>query len=327
MPLRVTSRRRKLQVSVANLVEIDRTGVMLRGSVSVEPRHAPVFGVQLQVPGNWDITSVLSDSNPVPWESLRVGRVADDGAWQTVDVEFAEPLNPGQSREVTLTARQHPDDWLDQKNGFTELPFPGLRVAGSDTVEGTVLIRAPPDVELLVSDLPGDVQPMAAERNAESRAQTPGTALQYRYQNGANLGGYLKIRKKPAKVSAETLAFVRLERDTLDIHYQLDLRIEHGTIRRIGFTLPAVVGENIEVAPIGSSARVIEKQSAAVTNGDDRSTESYLWQIVLDRAVTGHFKMAIDFERPLSAAGGHDESGRADDPTRRRPRLQCRFQY
>ncbi|MFW6106611.1 MAG: DUF1559 domain-containing protein [bacterium] len=300
-------------MAVANLVEINRVGVVLRSSVNVEARNAPVFGIQLQLPGTWEITSVLSDNSPVAWESLRNRRLAaEDGMWQTIDVEFAKSLNPGQSRGITLTARQYPARWLDQEQGFTELPFPGLRVARSDTVEGTVLLRAPPDIELLVSDLPSDVQPMAAERKAESRTQTPGTALQYRYQNGANLSGRLKIRKKAAKVSAETLAFVRLERDKLDVHYQLNLHIEHGTIRRIGFTLPAVVGDKIQVVPLDSAARVIERERAPLTDADDAGSESDLWRIVLDRPVSGHLALAVEFERPFAPPVGNGESDRLD---------------
>ncbi|MFO7908356.1 MAG: DUF1559 domain-containing protein, partial [Pirellulaceae bacterium] len=309
LPLNVMPRRQTLQVSVANLVEVEPRGVELRSSVSVEPRHAPVFSIQFEVPGDWEITSVLSGDDPVAWESLRIDSAPDaDGGWQIVDFDLATPLSPGQSREITLTAQQHADGWLEQDEGFTELPFPVLRVAGADTVEGTVLIHAPPDIELLVSDLSSDVRPVAAERRAEAASYDSGTALQYQYQNGARVSGRLRIRKKPAKVSAETLAFVRLERDKLDVHYQLDLHIEHGKIRRIRFSLPTAVGDKIQIVPVDSSARVIEQESAPLPNGGDVDTDLSLWRIVLDRPVTGDLTLAVDFERAFSAPAARGES-------------------
>ena len=78
-----------------------------------------------------------------------------------------------------------------------EIPLPELRLVGADEVEGTVLIQAPPDIELLVSGLSDDLEPVAAAPSRETSAPTPGTALQYRYQDDARTSGRLQIRTKP----------------------------------------------------------------------------------------------------------------------------------
>ncbi len=210
-------------------------------------------------------------------------------------------MSPGQSLRVTLTAQRHPDDWLKQDEKFSELPLPELRLAGADEVEGTVLVQAPPDIEVLVSDLSDDLQPVAAGPSPSTSAQTPGTALQYRYQDDARVSGRLQIRTKPAKVSAETLAFVRLDRGKLDVHYQLDLHIRQGTMRQIRFTLPAAVGEKIQIVPVESAARVIEQQHSPLPKAGDADAELCLWQIVLDRPVTGDLTLALDFGQTFSA--------------------------
>ncbi len=171
--------------------------------------------------------------------------------------------------------------------------MPDLRLRGADEVEGTLLVESPPDVELLASDLSDDLQPIAAEPSPAASGETAGTALQYRYQDDARVSGRLRVRAKTAKVSAETLAFARLDRDKLDVHYELDLHIRQGQVQRIGFTLPAAVGERIQVATVGSAARVIEQRCNPAPDSPSKAG-SNAWQIVLDRPVAGDLKLAID---------------------------------
>ncbi len=294
LPLRVTSRRRAVQASVATLVEIDRTGLVLRASATLQPRHAPVFDVQMQLPRDWEVTSVLCGTEPVQWESAGGG--AEGTSLRTVRFDLAAPLNPGESLQIALTAQRHPAGWLEKDEVFHELPLPELRLADVDEVEGTLRLQAPPEIELLVSELSDELQPVAAEATGggaaegEGAPESPGTALQYHYQDDAKITGLLRARTKPAKVSAQTLAFVRLDRGKLDMHYQLDLNIRQGKVRRIEFTLPSAVGDKIQIVPLDSPARVIEQLHTAVNDGAD-----YLWRITLDRPVTGKITLALDF--------------------------------
>ena len=303
LPLRVIPRRRRLQASVATLVEANRTGLVLRSSVTIEPRYAPVFDVQMRLSGDWQVTSVLSAKKPVEWESVRPlgGDPPADGLLQTVRFDLVQPLSPGRSLEIALTAQRHPEGWLEQDQGFSQVALPELRLDGADEVEGTLLVQAPPDIELLVSDLSDDLQPVAAERSGHALAESVDTSLQYRYQDDSRAAGRLHVRTKPAKVSAQTLAFVRLDRGKLDVHYQLDLNVRHGKIRQVRFTLPLAVGEKIHIVPVDSEARVIEQQHTRLPDPDAAGAELYLWQIVLDRPVTGDLTLAVDFGQTFSS--------------------------
>lgn len=308
LPLRIVPREQSIAASVATLVEVDRAGLVLRGSVAVQPRHAPLFGVQLELPRDWDVTSVLAAGEPMEWESdsRRTDRPSAPGGTdlrsvlQTVRFDLARPLNPGQSLEIAISAERHPDGWLERDETFSELPLPELRLAGADEVEGTVLLQAPADIELLVSDLSDDLEPVAADRSRTAVGQTAGTALQYHYQDDARVSGRLQVRGAPAKMAAETLAFVRLDRGKLDVHYQLDLHIRRGKVRQIGFTLPAAVGEKIQIVPIDSPARVIEQRHSPSPGAGESDGELNLWQIVLDRPVSGDLTLALGFGETLS---------------------------
>jgi len=325
LPLRVIPRRRTVQASVATLLDVNRSGLALRSSVTIEPRHAPVFGVQMQLPRHWEVTSVLSANESVEWESVAgTGTNPAAGALlQTVRFDLAKPLRPGQSLHIALSAERHPDDWLKQDEGFSELSLPELKLAGADEVEGTVLVQAPADIELLVSGLSDDLQPVAADPSHNTSAHASGTALQYRYQDDARVSGRLRVRTKPAKVSAETLAFVRLDRGKLDVNYQLDLHIRHGKIRQIRFTLPAAVGEKITIVPVDSAARVIEQRHTPLEKGsgvvfdhgtnqvvsstaENDSRPLFQWQVVLDRPVTGDLTLALDFGQTFSTHANDD---------------------
>ena len=90
--------------------------------------------------------------------------LAADPPRQTIQIELASPLNPDQSLELSLTAEHHPPDWLEQDDGYSGLPLPELRLVGVGEVEGTLLVQAPPDIDVLVSDLSGDLRPETGER-------------------------------------------------------------------------------------------------------------------------------------------------------------------
>ena len=312
LPLRVTPRRGALQASVATLVELDHSGAVLRSSMTIQPRHAAVFEVRIELPGDWEVTSLLSANQPAEWESSRTVGTASggDAGTQIVRCDLAKPLSPGQPLEIALTAEQHPAGWLEEDERFSELALPDLRLAGADEVEGTVLVQAPPDIELLVADLSDDLQPVAADRPDAASTPDAGAALQYRYQDTARVGGRIQVRTRPAKISAETLAFVRPDHGRLDVHYQLDLHIAHGKIRQIRFLLPAAAGEKIRIVPIDSAARVIEQQHEPPPAADGADAESYLWRVVFDRPVTGDLALAIDFSQ-VSAV--HPPGGQAGD--------------
>ncbi len=324
LPLRVVPRHRIVQASVATLVEVNRTGLALRASLSLEPRHAPLFGVELQLPRGWQVTSVLCADNLIDWQSdAQSGTTVADGSLQTVKFDLPTPLSPGQSMEITLAAQRHPEDWLkdtdetqpvsppsraaaqgplQRDERFHELPLPELRVVGADEVEGTLLVRTPAEIELVVTDLSDDLEPAAADQSRSSPQAGSETALQYRYQDDARVSGRLRVRTMPAKVSAETLAFVRLDRDRLDVHYQVDMQIRQGRIRQIGFTLPAAVGEKIVVVPVDSAARILEQRHTPVSDGPGPGSDLTLWTVIFDRPMTGDLTLAVDCTQTLSEA-------------------------
>lgn len=307
LPLRLTTRRRTVQASWASLLDVQRAGVTLHSSLRVEPRQAPLFEVQMRLPRAWQVASVLAAGQAAEWESVPQEQ-AEPGAevpLQTIRLDLARPLPPGESLDIVLTARQRPEDWLQQDGQFGELALPELRVDGADEVGGTLLVQAPPDIELQLLDLSDDLQPVAAEGAGGDAAEAGGTALQYRYQDEARIAGRLLVRTKPAKLSAETLTFVRLDRGKLDVHCQVDWHIRQGTVRQLGWTLPAAVGEKVRMATVDSPVRIIEQRQVPLAPARDGDEALSAWQIVLDQPVTGHLCLALDFGQtfPSSPAG------------------------
>ena len=100
-------------------------------------------------------------------------------ALQAVRFELAEPLNPGQSLEIASWPSGH-RCWLEQDEGYHELPLPDLRLAGADEVEGTLLVDAPPEIELAASELLGRFAAGGRRRAAGRRSGcSTGTVLPF----------------------------------------------------------------------------------------------------------------------------------------------------
>jgi hypothetical protein len=199
LPLTITPRHRTVRASVATLVQAVWPGLVLRGSVTLSPRHAPLFDVEMQMPGDWQVTSVDAGGEPVEWESVRASDGAGSEPLQTLRVDLAEPLHPEQSLRIALAAVRDLDGWSAQDGGYHELPLPELRLVGADEVEGTLLIQVPAEVEMQVADLSDDLQPVGVDRSLDPSARAAGTALQYRYQDGARVvAGCCSVTGRPS---------------------------------------------------------------------------------------------------------------------------------
>ena len=312
LPLTVTAQQRVVQASIATLVEVHRTGLTLRGSVTAQSRHAPIFDVDLQLPQQWTVNSVRVAGEAVEWERTQAKEGDREFAtpFQTLRIDLAKPTKPGETLELGLTAELHRAELSETSDTFQEIALPELRWPGADDVEGTLAVQAPPEIELKVEDLSADLQPIVGDTLTQSDERTPSTSLRYRYQDKVRMSGRLQVRKRPAAVAATTLALVRLDRGKLDVHYELDFQIRHGSIRQVSFTLPAAVGEKLQVVPVHSPARVIEQRHSEAISPEDGGPAVYQWQIVLDRPVRDNLTLALEFSQTLSAADSAEGADR-----------------
>jgi hypothetical protein len=309
--LRATPRERELSVAVASLIDVARSGLTLRTSLTVEPRYAPLFEIALELPSDWTITALQAAGAPVAWESTaapaaRAGEGANGSAAasQFIRFDLAQPVAPGSTLTIGLTAELHPSKWLEPEGDFGSVPLPEVRLAGANEIEGTIIVESPRDLEMRTSELSADLEPIPPP----SGPTTPdvGTVLAYRHQDDAAVNGKIEARIRPAQVSVETLAFASLGRESLAMHYQTDIQVLGGQIRSFEFTLPASAGEKLQITPINLGIRVVEQQHTSLPAQPGDSEELFLWHVVLDRPVTGVLQLAITFEQ---SRGGSAEGG------------------
>ncbi len=311
------ARGRELAAAVASLVELDRTGATLRTSITIEPRYAPLFDVTVELPRDWTVTAVEAAAKPVAWDHAASPATdqpnGTDRQTQSVHFDLSQPLAPGKTITVTLSAELHPANWLEPEGTYFTVGLPEVRVTGTNEVEGTLLVESPREIELRSSDLSQDLEPIPPPR-----VQTTtdiATALAFRYQDDAKVTGRIEARLKPASLSVETLAYANLGRESLTVYYQADLVLSGGQARTFDFTLPASVGEKIQVTPLNQAVRVIEQQHSAVPDNEQVGDEKlFLWHIVLDRPVMGQLLLAVSFELPLrSKASEEKRSGGVEE--------------
>jgi hypothetical protein len=305
--LLATARQRELSVAVASLVDVGRTGLTLRSKLTAEPRYAPLFDVTLEIPREWTIVSVQAAGKPVAWEvtdEMPAEQVAAAAtaqppagpAMQFVRFDLDQVVQPGSTVTVELVAELQPPRWLEPEGESSSVLMPAVRLIGASEVEGTLIVEAPRELEMRSIEVSPDLEPTAPP--AGPAASGVGTALAYRHQDDAVVSGRIEARVKPAQISVETLTFASLARESFALHYQAEIQISSGQARSIDFTLPASVGEKIQVVPVNQSVRVIEQQHTTLPAGPDATEDQFLWHIVFDRPVTGQFVLTISFELP-----------------------------
>jgi hypothetical protein len=314
------ARQRELSAALASLIDVDRTGLTLRTSITIEPRYAPLFDVVLELPIEWNVTTLLASDKPVAWETsdsspkrerggqeddprLRVG--LRSGPTQVIRFDLAQPVLPGNTITVALVAELHPKNWLEPEGEFFTVAVPAVRLVGANEVEGNVIIESPRELEMRTAEISPDLDPTPPPPGPT--AADIGTVLAYHYQDDAAVTGRIEARLRPAQISVETLAFAALGRETLSVYYQADLQLSGGQVRSFDFTLPAAVGEKIQITPLNVPVRVIEQKHSDVPGDEQPGDEKlFLWHVVLDRPVTGQLLLAITFELPLTEQDAKD---------------------
>ena len=68
--------------------------------------------------------------------------------------------------------------------------------------------------------------------------------LVYEYQD-TKFSGTLKVERKPVRVAAQTVAFHRLDRETLISHLEARMVVQGGGLQKIQVALPESAGTNL----------------------------------------------------------------------------------
>jgi hypothetical protein len=282
-----------VQASISSIFDLTASGLDLITAATIETSFAPLFDIEVSLPAEWLLTSVKVNGQPLPWT---VRTREDEPGINHIRVALPQPLRPGTgSASATLEVRAHhdPDGWPVEDQPLN-VALPELRLTQSSVTEGTYVIKADADLDVV----PGEISGLDP-----SHVPVPGARLGFAYQD-TRFNGHLIISRRPSRVSVRTLTFARLDKQTQYTHFEADLEIQGGGLRALDVELPASAGKDLRFAFANGLARVIEQTSRDGENGQR------VWTLRLDRHLVGHETLVVTSVVPRSSPLPLGEGGR-----------------
>lgn len=281
--LRFTTQPRAREVSAAivTLLDINSDGLNLKSNVTVETRFAPLFEVLMSLPAEWTVTDVLVNQARVAWET-----VPQEAGVHQIQIPFATPLAPDQQAIIQLQAHRDPEGWPIE-DGKVAISLPEVRLVQSNVVEGTVMVAAELDLDIEPEQVKG-LSPAMLDKSVAAR-------LAYEYQD-THYSGQIQVSRKISRIAARTLAFHRLDKETLLSHLEARLDIQGGGTRKLVFSLPEAAGTNLRFEVSECLARIVEQSASEPVKGRRN------WTLLLDQRVRGGLLAVVDVSQPRNKA-------------------------
>ncbi|HVW02114.1 MAG TPA: hypothetical protein VHB77_17315, partial [Planctomycetaceae bacterium] len=269
---------RELQAAISTLLNISAQGLDLHTSIGVQTRFAPLFEIGLTLPAEWNVVEIRKDGQTVAWQS-----VPEKPGVHELRIPFDPPLPVGQAATITLVAHRDLENWPVEE-GSVSFALPEVQLLQADVVEGTYQVLAEKDLQVVANQVRG-LDPA----NAVVPAGQEIPRLSYEYQD-THITGELSISRKPSRIAAISLAYVRLDRETLSSHLEALLTVEGGGIRRLDLSLPESAGNDLRFQLVDSPVQIVEQTAAAPANG------RRVWTLQFDQRVTGALRVVVDVE-------------------------------
>ncbi len=288
-------KQQEIQAAMTNILDITQVGLNLYTTASIETRLAPLFDFRLRLPADWEVASLTVDNARVQWQTVTL----EDGI-QELRIPMNPPLTPGQTRNISLLSRSHPENW-PVKDDTNRIQIPEVLLPQVDILEALYGISAEEDFEIVTQEMQGldpAGQTEIASLNQKLNPIGKSTRLAYTYQDTL-FSGQLDISRKPATLSAETLTFFRVDEENLFTRLEVILDIAGGGYRELNVLVSESAGENLrfnlqpEVAHHQHSQRVmnvrlVEQIPGEVTDGFQN------WTLRFDRYLDGHYRLMTE---------------------------------
>lgn len=269
-------KRSEVQMAASTVIDINEQGMDLRLVTTVESLFAPMFEFEANLPAEWTILGATFKDQPIDWkESSR------EAGSKQIRLPFPDALPANQEARVIITAHRDLENWPPETEGQL-LNLPQIELPQAKILEGTLVINAENDWDLVPSELTG-LEPM--------QESIPNMRFGYQYQDNS-YSGSLTVSRKPLQMAAHHLQYVRLDQTTLFSHYEATLNVERGSFRSLMVALPESVGTDLQFQLINSAGRIIEQATEEPQNG------VRVWKLKMDRRLSGKQTLTVTVEQP-----------------------------
>ncbi len=269
---------RELHAAIAAVLDVASSGLSLQAALTLTPRFAPLFDVDVQLPAEWTVIAATGpDGQPLKWETI-------PQAAGTSQFRFAlhQPIAPGTEGVVKFELRRDVEGWPVEADPIA-FPLPELVLPQATLAETAIIVRGDNDLELVAEEFVGlDPAPLKAEWER----------LRFQSQD-TRYSGRIKTIRKPARIAAEVIGVYRLDPQTLHSELFARVIVEGGGTRRILVSLPEAVGSDVRFELNG----LVEQQPLPVENGRRR------WRLQLAERLHGETFLSTRFEMPRAVKG------------------------
>ena len=292
LDFRTLGKARSVHVAMTNLLDVSDDGLDLQTVMDVETYFVPLFEARVTLPADFEITAAAVEGAPINW-SLGTG-VA--GVIE-VRVPLEPPLNPGQTRRVSLSAHADPEDWPLQRDPAL-LPLPEVALPQADMVEARYGIMADDDFDVRTVELTGlDPARKADLTGLRQAAVAAGRELRlgFNYQDTV-FSGQLEVVRKQTRLAVSTWSLSRLGPERVETELQLFVTVEGGGTEGLMVDLPETAGTDLRflVEPgAGQEAEgrveIVEQSAADPVDG------RRVWALRFDRRMRGDHVVSVSF--------------------------------
>lgn len=299
---------RELHAALTNLLDIRPEGLDLYALVTVTPRFDALYELQVVLPAEWEVQDLNVAGVAAPWTTTPVAAGVNE-----LRIPMSPALPPNQSQLVRVTARRLMENWPVEQTPV-RIALPEVRLPQANIVEGLYGVTCEGDVDLAPVGITG-LDPARKQdlETLERQLHEAGRQLRlgFVYQDTV-FTGELEAVRKPTRLSAATLTFLQLERETIVTHLETQVRVEGGGLRELQVSLPEAAGSDLQftlvtpyelqsraapsIYPPRPGVRIVEQTAAAPQNG------RRVWMLKLDRRLYGDAVISTTVRQPRGEA-------------------------
>lgn len=305
LTFRTELKQRELQAAMTNLLDVAGEGLLLYTLVDVTPRFDRLFELRLTLPAEWEIQELTVAGRAAPWTSTPQAAGVNE-----IQIPLATPVAPDESRSFRLVARRILEDWPVEATPL-RFALPEVRLPQASVVEALYGVTAAEDLLLAPFDVSG-LDPAQGKDLAALRKQLAGTArtlrLGFSYQD-TRIAGQIEVARKPTRLSAATLTFLRLDRETVATQFEAQVRIEGGGAKELRVALPEEVGADLRFE-MTTPGRFLDQRSPGAAVALPRLVEQpatvedgrRVWTLKFDQRLQGDAVIWTEVRQPRGEA-------------------------
>ena len=240
-----------LFAGIASILDVLPQRALLRTSLTIEPRYAPLRQLRFDLPAGWRLETVrLADSRQVRWtvESGEQDRTF-------VTVTLPEPAVATRPIGLVVEASRR----LDAGNGGTSFDLPQVRLHRVLAFEGSLTVRAHADLSLRVRPAAGlEPVPAGAVRGAAAHGGALRAVQAFRYTG--EFQARVDVAPRRARLSADWTILTRPEPDYVAVQGILAVRNRGAGLDRLTLTLPQAARAAFHIETLDSQPVIAERR-------------------------------------------------------------------